>query len=134
MSILAARPRNPRIAPRLRSWLALALLVCLLGGLWRVLPLLVQTPLIALANSYDETRYSACFDLYPDRPADIPPTQNSPQAPFSRYAFRANDRPMCYWSSELLFQGAVVMLYRAQAALTGQRSFSVRWIGPRYST
>ena len=129
VSILAARLRKPRITPRWRSWLALALLVCLLGGLWRALPLLVQTPLIALANSYDETRYSACFDLYPDRPADIPPTQNSPQAPFSRYAFRANDQPMCYWSSELLFQGAVVVLYRAQAALTGQHSFSVRWLG-----
>jgi hypothetical protein len=114
---------------RLSLGLALALVACLFGGLWRAVPLLVHTPLIALANSYDETRYSACFDLYPDRPDTIAPTQNSPQAPFSRYAFRANGQPMCYWSSELLFQGAVVALYHAQAALTGQRSFSVRWLG-----
>ena len=27
-------------------------------------PVLLHEPLIALANGYDEARYSACFDLY----------------------------------------------------------------------
>jgi len=110
-------------------WLLAALLVCLLAGLLRALPLLSHTPLIALANSFDEVRYSACFDLYPDRPAEIPPFENSPYAPYSRYAFRASDMPMCYWSSELAFQAVAAGVYHVQAQLTGAESFSVRWLG-----
>lgn len=129
MPLFAAAPPHRYPVTRMPPWLAIALLTCLLGGMLRSIPLLLHTPLIALANSYDETRYSACFDLYPDRPADVAPTQNSPQAPFSRYAFLGNDRPMCYWSSELLFQAPLAAMFRIQAALSGQRSFSVRWIG-----
>ena len=120
----------PQIRPQsIPYWLLVALGLCLAGGLLRVVPVLLHRPLIALANSYDEVRYTACFDLYPDRPGVADPTQNSPQAPYSRYAFAANPAPMCYWSSELAFQGATVAIYRLQHALTGATSFSVRWIG-----
>ena len=95
----------------------------------RVLPLLLHTPLIALANSYDEVRYSACFDLYPDRPAEINPTQNSPAAPYSRYTFRDAAQPICYWSTELVFQAAAAAVFKIQSAWTGQTDFSVRWLG-----
>ncbi len=88
-----------------------------------------HAPLIALANSYDEVRYTACFDLYPDRPDTIPPNRNSPEAPFAAYHFVPTEHPMCYWSSELLFQGIAVTFYRTQQALAGTHSFSVRWIG-----
>jgi hypothetical protein len=120
--------------PQIRSqsipyWLVAALGLCLAAALLRVVPLLLHEPLIALANSYDEVRYTACFDLYPDRPGLSDPTQNSPEAPYSHYAFAANPAPMCYWSSELLFQGATVAIYHLQHALTGAASFSVRWIG-----
>jgi hypothetical protein len=91
--------------------------------------LVAHQPLIALANSYDEVRYSACFDLYPDRPESVPPDRNSPQAPFAAYRFVTTPEPMCYWSSELLFQGVVVTFYRTQQALADTQSFSVRWIG-----
>jgi len=114
---------------RASPWLLAALALCLLAGLLRALPLLLHTPLIALANSFDEVRYSACFDLYPDRPAEIPPFENSPYAPYSRYAFRGSDMPICYWSSELVFQAVAAGGYHAQAALTGAGSFSVRWLG-----
>jgi hypothetical protein len=110
-------------------WLWAALGLCLVAGLLRVVPLLTHEPLIALANSYDEVRYTACFDLYPDRPGLSDPTQNSPEAPYSYYAFAANPAPMCYWSSELVFQGATAAIYRVQHALSGATSFSVRWIG-----
>ncbi|MEP6483649.1 MAG: hypothetical protein ABJB01_04310 [Rudaea sp.] len=111
------------------AWLRWAMIVCCIAGLLRVLPLLLHNPLIALANSYDEVRYSACFDLYPDRPAEINPTQNSPSAPYSRYAFRDAGQPICYWSTEWVFQAGAAGIYKLQAALTGQTDFSVRWLG-----
>jgi hypothetical protein len=110
-------------------WLLAALALCLGAALLRVLPLLLHEPLVALANSYDEVRYTACFDLYPDRPDVQDPTQNSPEAPYAHYAFAANPSPMCYWSTELLFQGATVAIYHIQSWLSGATSFSVRWIG-----
>ena len=120
----------PQTLPQSRSyWLVAALGLCLAAGLLRVVPLLLHEPLIALANSYDEVRYTACFDLYPDRPGVADPTQNSPEAPYSHYAFAANPAPMCYWSSELVLQSAAAAIFHLQHALTGAASFSVRWIG-----
>jgi hypothetical protein len=91
--------------------------------------LMAHEPLIALANSYDEVRYTSCFDLYPQRPDDVPPSKNSPEAPFAHYVFLPGDQPICYWSSELVFQGAVTALYRTQRATDGTQIYSVRWIG-----
>lgn len=118
----STKTRTPR-------WIWPALALCLIAGLVRALGLLAHDPLIALANSYDEVRYTACFDLYPDRPGIDDPTRNSPEAPYSHYAFAPNPAPMCYWSTELLFQGATAAIYGLQNALTGATSFSVRWIG-----
>jgi hypothetical protein len=115
--------------PRLPSWLVCALAVCVVVGLLRAALLVAHVPLIALANSYDEVRYTGCFDLYPDRPDTVTPTRNSPQAPFAHYRFLRNDQPMCYWSSELLFQGVAVAIYRAQQTVAGIQHYSVRWIG-----
>ena len=91
-------------------------------------PVLLHEPLIALANSYDEVRYSACFDLYPDRPPDVSPMLNSPAAPYSHYSFRQTEQPICYWSTEWVFQAAAAGIFKIQSALTGQTSFSVRWL------
>jgi hypothetical protein len=114
------------IAP---CWLWLALAACLLAGVWRIGALYGHQPLIALANSYDETRYSACFHLYPQRPDSVSPERNNPQAPFSRYQFFAPPTPICYWSTELLFQAAAAAIYRLDEAATGSKAHSVRWIG-----
>jgi hypothetical protein len=100
-----------------------------MAGVLRAVLLVAHVPLIALANSYDEVRYTACFDLYPDRLDSIPPSRNSPEAPFAQYRFIPTDQPMCYWSSELLFQGVAFTFYRIQQALANAHSFSVRWIG-----
>jgi hypothetical protein len=125
---LAAGRRRPVFADTPR-WLLVALALCLGVGLLRMGALFQHEPLIALANSYDEVRYSACFDLYPDRPDSVPPTRNSPQAPFAQYRFVAAASPICYWSTELLFQAAAATIYRLDAAATGAAQFSVRWIG-----
>ncbi len=117
----------PRAAP---PRLALPLLV--LGfalALLRGTLFLTHTPLLALANSFDQARYSGCFDLFPDRPIAIRSDTNSPQAPFRWYAFRANPQPLCYGSTELAFQAATVVAYRVDSAITGAARFDVRWIG-----
>jgi hypothetical protein len=115
-----------RSAPR---WaLPLVLLAFAVAAL-RAALLIGHVPLLALANSYDQARYSGCFDLYPDRPAYIRPDTNSPEAPFSTYAFRENPVPLCYLSTDLLPQGAAAALFRAQSLLGGQQGFDVRWLG-----
>ena len=126
----ASDPADSRPAPPpTPRWLWWALAACLLAGLWRFGALVLHEPLIALANSYDEVRYSACFDLYPDRPESVPPDRNSPAAPYSRYRFVAAKDPICYWSTELLFQGAAAAVFHAEEAATGAKAHSVRWIG-----
>jgi hypothetical protein len=128
----ATQPHHHRlilIPAQTPRWLLLALFLCLIAGLFRIGAFFSHTPLLALANSYDEVRYSACFDLYPDRPDTVAPTRNSPEAPYSQYKFVSDARPICYWSTELLFQGAAAAVFHVQAALTGVNSFSVRWLG-----
>lgn len=105
------------------------LLVVFAAGLVRALALWAHVPLYAYANSYDETRYSACFSIYPNRPAEIPPQQNSPLAPIEDFRFVATGDPLCYWSSELLFTGATALAWRALEAAGGPPVHSVRAIG-----
>ena len=98
-------------------------------GLARLLTLWAHEPLLAYANSYDQVRYTACFNLYPDRPEPFKPTDNSPWAPYSTYRFVDEPEPFCYWSSELLFQGANAAIYGVAEALGGKLSHDVRSIG-----
>jgi hypothetical protein len=111
--------------------LRILIVLCALLGVLRGGAVLMHDPLLAYANSYDEVRYTACFDLYPDRPREIPPTDNSPWAPFSRYVFveSASQPPMCYWSSELVPQAIVVTAWRISEALGGDTVHSVRALG-----
>jgi hypothetical protein len=69
--------------------------------------------------------------LYPDRPREIPPTDNSPWAPFSPYVFMqtGGQPPMCYWSTELLPQGVVVLGWKISEVLGGDTVHSVRALG-----
>jgi hypothetical protein len=119
-------PDGPTNRP---AWLFWALLGCFVLGLVRAAPVLLHEPLIALANSYDEVRYSACFDLYPDRPAEINPTLNSPQAPYAHYTFRETEQPICYWSTEWIGQATAAAFFKIQHAVTGQTTYSIRWLG-----
>ena len=116
---------------RTPSPLHLLIVACTLLGIVRAAALLMHAPLLAYANSYDEVRYSACFDLYPERPRAIPPTENSPGAPFSRYVFIPGGagEPMCYWSSELLPQAVVASAWKLGEAFGASTSHSVRALG-----
>lgn len=106
-----------------------ALVLLWLAGTLRAFVLWSHDPLYAYANSYDQTRYTNCFHFYPDRPAAIPPQQNSPQAPYSDYRFIANGDPMCYWSSELAFTGATALIWKLGELVGTGELHDVRWIG-----
>jgi hypothetical protein len=106
-------------------------IIVLLAALWlvgtlRALSLCLHDPLYAYANSYDETRYTACFGFYPDRPAGIPPDANSPEAPFAKFRFVAAGAPMCYGSSELLFAGTTALVWKAAELAGGKGIHDVR--------
>ena len=105
------------------------LLLLALAGTLRAFALWAHAPLYAYANSYDQTRYTSCFHFYPDRPADIPPQQNSPQAPYAKYRFIATGDPMCYWSSELVFTGATAAVWKVGEMLGLGELHDVRWVG-----
>ena len=111
-----------------RRVLALLALLWLLGTL-RAFALWSHEPLHAYANSYDQTRYTNCFHFYPDRAAEIPPQQNSPQAPFAKFRFIPNTNPMCYWSSELAFTGATALVWKVGEILDLGEVHDVRWTG-----
>ena len=106
------------------GWLFLIALLALAGTL-RAYVLWAHAPLHAYANSYDQTRYTNCFRFYPDRAADVPPQQNSPEAPYARYRFIESGDPMCYWSSELVFTGATAAIWK----LAGGDVHDVRTVG-----
>jgi hypothetical protein len=108
------------------------LITTLLVVLWaigtlRALLLCMHAPLYAYANSYDETRYTTCFHFYPDRAANVPPQQHSPEAPYAKFRFIQTRDPMCYWSSELAFTGATALIWSAAEA-TGETTHDVRWV------
>ena len=106
-----------------------AIAVLVVVGLARLLTLWAHDPLLAYANSYDQVRYTACFNLYPDRSEPIQPTDNSPWAPYSQYRFFDTPEPFCYWSSELLFQGVNAAIYHVAAAFGAGPSHDVRSVG-----
>jgi len=117
-----------RFHPRNTLVLAALAVLWLLGTL-RVFALWSHDPLYAYANSYDQTRYTSCFHFQPDRPSVIPPQQNSPQAPFSKYRFYPGSQALCYWSSELAFTGATAAIWKAGEALGGGDVHDARWVG-----
>lgn len=113
----------------LRARLVVAVLILLwLAGTLRAFMLVAHDPLYAYANSYDETRYTSCFHFYPDRPADVPPQQNSPAAPSARWRFIATGDPMCYWSTELAFGGLMALTWTTAEAFGGDAVHDARLV------
>jgi hypothetical protein len=109
------------------------LVVVILNALWllgtlRAFLLVAHEPLYAYANSYDETRYTTCFHVYPDRPAGVEPQQNSPEAPYARWRFIATGDPMCYWSTELAFGGLTALAWTTAEAFGGDDVHDVRLV------
>ena len=115
-------------APKRPFIVAMLVLLWTVGTL-RALLVCMHSPLYAYANSYDQTRYTTCFDFYPDRPSGVAPQLHSPEAPYSRYRFIDAADPMCYWSSELAFGGATALIWKSAEALTGDMVHDARWAG-----
>ena len=111
-----------------RGWREILTWVLLLFALWRGLAMVMHAPLIALANNYDQVRYTACFNLYPVRPG-VPPTQLNYQAPLDIYAFQSVPDQSCYLTSDLIFQGSAVGIFRLNETLGGSTEHSVRVLG-----
>ncbi len=109
------------------DWRRLALLLFVLG-LLRGTVLVAHEPLLAYANSFDQVRYSGCFDLYPDRPASIPARENSPWAPQENFRFMPDEPPICYGSSALLPFAATAALFHLDHAVSGGERHSLRWL------
>lgn len=109
-------------------WISGFLALLILFAVMRGLLLLTQVPLVALANNFDQVRYTACFGLYPYRPG-IEPTALNYQAPLDHYAFQDVPGQPCYLTSDLLFQGAAVMIFHGSEGLGFSPLHSVRVLG-----
>ena len=116
------------ILPRLSPWVCLLLAVLAVLALARGLGLVLHRPLLAVANNYDQVRYTACFDLAPWRPG-VPPDRGNPQAPLSRFAFHPLPADACLATSDVFFTVPVIAAWRAAEALGGRAIHSVRRLG-----
>lgn len=121
MTVATARP--------LARWLVALLIVLALLTFARGAWLVLQRPLLGLANSYDEVRYSSCFDFAPVRPG-IAAAQFNPQAPlrlFERYdGFPAD---VCVWTSDFAFTAPLAYAWQASEALGAARVHSIGKLG-----
>jgi hypothetical protein len=121
---------NAILRRRLARPTLLVLTVALLAvALHRGVALLTAEPLLALANNYDMIRIQGCIDAYPVRAPGIPPTAGSGDAPIARYRFRDDVGAPCFASSEALFAFVARPLFAAEAARSGDGTFSIRWLG-----
>ncbi|HEY6892782.1 MAG TPA: hypothetical protein VI258_01335 [Rhodanobacteraceae bacterium] len=117
-----------RSSPSLPSWARVALVVLAVLGVARGAVLVRHDPLLALANNYDQIRYTICLDLAPWRPG-VDPARANPPAPYSRFAFAPLPKGVCTWSSDLLFTAPVALAWRAAEAMGGRTIHSVRRLG-----
>jgi len=91
----------------------------------RGIVLVTHSPLLAIANNYDQIRELACLDLGPWRPGVNAGVAN-PSAPLSRYSIQPLSRDPCVWTSDLGFTFPVALAWRAAEAVNGRPVHSVR--------
>lgn len=115
----------PRSAVATR-WLTNAFLAL---ALWRLGALFAAEPMLGVANNYDMIRVQACIDVYPLRDDSIHPASFSPDQPLERYRFTPNIGAPCFLTSEVLFAALAWPAMQAEAALSTDGGFSLRWIG-----
>jgi hypothetical protein len=66
--------------PTFPRWARVALVVLALLALVRGITLVRHDPLLAMANNYDQIRYTICLDIAPWRPG-VDPAKSNPPAP-----------------------------------------------------
>jgi len=109
-------------------WARVALVVLALFALARGIALVRHDPMLAMANNYDQIRYTICLDIAPWRPG-VDPAKSNPPAPYSRFAFTPLPKGICAWSSDLLFTAPVALAWHASEAMGGRAIHSVRRLG-----
>ncbi|PZQ12248.1 MAG: hypothetical protein DI564_13215 [Rhodanobacter denitrificans] len=97
-------------------------------ALYRVLSLLLHDPLLALANNYDQIRYTGCYDIGPVRP-DVPAWHSNPQAPLRVYARQPIPEGNCYWSTDWLAGASVAAAWRVAESFGDAPEHSIRALG-----
>jgi hypothetical protein len=112
-------------SPQLPPWARIALVALAVLAVARGVLLVHHEPLLALANNYDQIRYSACLDLAPWRPG-VQADRANPPAPYSRFAFQRLPRNTCIWTSDLLFTAPVALVWRIAEAFGGRPIHSIR--------
>jgi hypothetical protein len=112
----------------LPPWARVALVALALFAIFRGVALVRHDPLLALANNYDQIRYTICLDIAPWRPG-VDPAKANPPAPYSRFAFTPLPKDVCAWSSDLLFTASVALAWHASEAMGGRAIHSVRRLG-----
>jgi len=115
-------------SPSLPSWARIALVALALLALARGITLVRHDPLLAMANNFDQIRYTICLDIAPWRPG-VDPAKANPPAPYSRFAFTPLPKGICAWSSDLLFTAPVALAWHASEAIGGRAIHSVRRLG-----
>jgi len=110
---------------RLPPWARIALIALAALAVGRSVALVRHDPLLALANSYDQIRYSACLDLAPWRPG-VQADRANPPAPYSRFAFQKLPKGTCMWTSDLAFTAPVAAMWRVAEALGARKIHSVQ--------
>lgn len=97
-------------------------------ALYRVLSLLLHDPLLALANNYDQIRYTACYDVGPWRPG-VPPGDSHPPAPLLIYARQPIPEGVCYWTTDWLFGASIAALWQISEGWGAAPQHSIRGLG-----
>jgi len=113
---------------RITSSVRVVLIALALIALYRVASLLLHDPMLALANNYDQIRYTGCYDVGPIRPG-VPAWHSNPHAPLSLYGTQPIPEGNCYWSTDLLFGAPVAMAWRIAEWAGGPAEHSVRTLG-----
>jgi len=106
-----------------REWVGAALVVL---GLVRAALLVAHLPVVGYGNQYDMHRTGACLGLFPaiDAPARY---ERSPDAPIATYRAEAARPDLCYRSTEVAMDEAVVAV--AQSANAVGEGIRIRWFG-----
>src|SRR5215467_442431 len=106
-------------------WARVALVVLALLAIARGVALVRHDPLLALANNYDQIRYSACLDIAPWRPG-VQADRSNPPAPYSRFAFQPLPKGTCMWTSDLLFTAPIALAWHVAESLGARTIHTVR--------
>jgi hypothetical protein len=110
------------------TWFHLLIAALAVLAVARGLALIEYRPLLALANNYDQIRYTACLDLAPWRPG-VQADAGNPRAPLSRFAFQPLPKGSCIWTSDLLFTAPVALVWRLSEAIGARAIHSARRLG-----